>query len=283
METENDIRVAQASKLRAETLKLELEAQEIDRRLSAPWWRGQKLAQYTVAIIITSALLFGWTRIYLEPILRQETQLNKAYNATLDARNEELIRGNKELSKKQAILKTANAKLEGDKNRLISEGEALTKQKWVLEGVVDGLNLAVERLADENAKFFSIWNSGDPIRELSKSYGWQMSSNDFHSYQLGTYLVIHHKQVRSDKEILVGRIIEINKLKRNRPKDWQEYLKRITDDVPVLAVDYSYFGLLVDKTAPVGGTIYKQSGETVKFYAPLSEWTERLGDLLQAE
>ena len=291
METENDIREAQASKLRAETLKLELEAREIERRLSAPRWRGQNLEQYIVAIVITSAVLFGWTLLYLEPILRQETELNELYNATLDARNEKLIRGNKELSKDQAILKTANAKLEREKNRLISEGEALTKQKGGLERVVDGLNLAIEQLADENTgektdeetKFFSIWNSSDPIRELSKSYGWDTSFDDFYYPQLGMYLVIHHKQVRSDKEIFVGRIIEINKLKRDRPKDWQEDLRRITDDVPVLAVDYSYFGLLVDKSAPVGGTIYKQSGETLKFYAPLGEWTERLGDLLQAE
>ncbi len=282
METENDIRVAQASKLRAETLKLELEAQEIDRRLSAPWWRGQKFAQYTVAIIITSAILFAWARIYIEPMLRQETELNKVYNATLDARNEELSRGNKKLSKDQAILKTANAKLEKEKNRLISEGEVLTKQKGVLERVVAGLNLAVDR-ADKDGKFFSIWNEGDPIKELRSSHGWNMSSENQFGYELGYYLVIHHKDVRSDKDIFVTRIIEIGKLKRLESKDWRKYLKRITDGVPVLALDYSYFGLLVDKMAPVGGTIYKQSGETIKFYAPLSEWTERLGDLLQAE
>lgn len=323
--------MAQEHKLKAETLKLELEAQEIDRRLNAPWWRGQKLAQYTLAIIITSAVLFGWTRIYLEPILRQETELNKVSNATLDARNEELSIGNKKLSKDQEvlktanatlddrndelsrgnsklnkdqkILKTANAKLEKEKIELMSESETLTKQKQVLErekkkltiegeelekqklaleSVVAGLNQAVE-IAARGDKFFSLMNRDDPIKELSSSYGWNMWSDNYFGSQMGYYLVINHQDVRSDKNIFVCRIIEINELERRKPNDWRKSLKLVTDKSPVLALDYSYFGLLDDTSVPVGGTIYKQNGETVKFYAPLSEWSKQLGELFQAE
>ena len=59
MEPENEIRLAEASKLNAERLKLELEAQEIERRLKSKWWQGGSLPQYVVAIVITTAVLFG--------------------------------------------------------------------------------------------------------------------------------------------------------------------------------------------------------------------------------
>ena len=53
----------------------------------------------------------------------------------------------------------------------------------------------------------------------------------------------------------------------------------IERDGPVLVLDYTYFGLLADKGAPVGGIIYGRSANLrgIEFYAPLDQWSEKLG------
>ena len=279
LRAETELLKLQADKERQEIQHLEREeaaAVALSQHLSRRYWfipGSTKIFQSLGAGLVFAGAFFFLFQPVMEAVRAVTEKGSKL--ATLDSKIQE--RDNRILAQRN---EDAEARNEKEKDQLINEREALTKQKQVLERVVDGLNVAVERAADGKGKFFSIWNSGDPINELSMSHGWDMSSNDHAYYELGMYQEISHKQVRSDKMIRVGRIIEINELKRKAPDDWQERLKRIG---PVLAVDYSYFGLLVDKTAPVGGTLYKQSGESVTFYAPLSEWTQRLGDLLQEE
>lgn len=59
---QNRVKHAELLRIDAERTKFELEAKEIERRLSTKWWQQSTLAQYLVAILITAALLFGWAR-----------------------------------------------------------------------------------------------------------------------------------------------------------------------------------------------------------------------------
>ena len=112
MDAETERLQAETRRLEAEKVKLELEAKEIERRLGARWWQGQKLAQYLLAIVITAALLFGWSRVYLEPILRSEAELNKL----AERRNA-----------------TLNQILEAERSQLIAEGDKLRNSSYFLE------------------------------------------------------------------------------------------------------------------------------------------------------
>src|SRR5215469_4522182 len=103
-EPEIEIRLAEARKLEAERLKLELEAKEIEHRINARWWEGSRFPQYVVATAITAALLFGWVIAYLQPILRKENELNAlavqrnaTLNTMLETKNESLVTKAREL------------------------------------------------------------------------------------------------------------------------------------------------------------------------------------------
>src|SRR5437868_4735319 len=97
------------------------------------------------------------------------------------------------------------------------------------------------------------------------------------------YLVITHGSVRSGKEIFVGREFEIERLKKDLRDDWRKYIEQINDRAPFLALDYSYFGLLADEGASVGGTLYSKGGVVREFHAPLKNWAKKLGVLLQTD
>jgi len=271
-----EVHQAEARKFEAERFKLELEAKEIERRLNSRWWEGQNLSQYLLAIIITAALLFGWTRVYLEPILRKEGELNAVRNRLLEAQYEQVRDEQTEAAKERDRLRQEAEILATEKGQLVND-------RQVLESVVAGLKVAVDQAAEGKGKFFSILNSGDSINELQRSYGWKVWSDNFFG-NLGYYLLIQHPGVRSGKEIVVGRTFEIDEMKRTWPKDWRQSIEKINArHGAVLALDYSYFGLLVDKHAPVGGIIYGRDAKEIKFYAPLAEWSEKLGALFQTE
>lgn len=144
---------------------------------------------------------------------------------------------------------------------------------------------AVYEVAQGDDKFFSILNSKDPINELKRLHGWKVWSDNWFG-ALGYYLIIQHPDVRSGKYIIVGRSIEIEEMKRKFPNDWR---KNIDDFIvktrggPVLGLDYSYLALLDDEQAPVGGILYRQGGKDTEFYAPLSQWSKRLGALFSNE
>ena len=296
MDDETDRGQAELRRLEAERHKLELEAKEIERRLNAKWWQGGNLTQYLLALVITAALLFGWTRVYLEPILRKETEINalaERRNATL---NELLEAQNRQIREQQAALTTERDRLKqeaarlqvekGDlvteRDRLAAERESLEKRQQELQLIVAGLRLAVEQAAAGKGKFFSILNSDDPINALKRSHGWELWSDNYYG-RLGYYLIIQHPDVRSGKEIIVGRRFEIEDLKGDQPDDWHDYIEKINSGSrggPVLALDYSYLGLLVDPEAAVGGILYQEGGEETEFYAPLVQWAEQLGAFL---
>ncbi len=276
------------SKEQAEIQKLQLEADEIRLRISAPWWRGQNFMRYVVAIAITSALLFGWTRSYLEPILRHEYELNKILEKKNEENNELLAAENINIKQERAAISAERDKLTKERDELKDNAEQLLVERTKLESdranlerVVVGLNAAVVKAEDRHGRFFSILNTQDPINELDKKYGWEdLWSDNYFGDQLGYYLVLQHKNVFSGKKIFVGRIIEIERLKKRKPDDWKESMKVVTKVAPVIALDYSYFGLEIDNNAPVGGTLYKNNGEVVRFYAPLEQWADKLNVLL---
>lgn len=312
-EDENKLQIAETRRLEAERLKLELEAREIERRLNARWWEGQKFTQYLLAIIITAALLFGWTRVYLEPILRKEAEVNKlaqernaAINDLLEARNNRIIEEREEIANQRDTLKGESDKLKVERGLLVDErdqlkGESnrlreqksnlevqrdrlkadrddLESRRRVLQSVVAGFNLALYELAQDDKKFFSIYNAEDPINELSRSHGWETWIDNWFG-ALGYYLVIQRPDVRSNEYIIVCRSIEIEDMKRKLPKEWRKELERFIEKSrggPVLALDYSYLALQNNQEAPIGGMLYRKGGKDVEFYAPLREWSERL-------
>lgn len=143
MELEDEIRQVEARRLEAERLKLELEAKEIERRLSARWWEGQRFAQYLLAIVITSAVLFGWTRVYLEPILRKEAEVNKLEQERNAVHNELLEAQRDRLQEKSDRLKEERGHLVTERDLLKKDRDDLEKRQRVLRSVVAGLNLMV--------------------------------------------------------------------------------------------------------------------------------------------
>jgi hypothetical protein len=284
---------AEARKIEAERFKLELEAKEIGRRLNAPWWQGQNLTQYLLAVVITAALLFGWTRVYLEPILRKEGELNRKEGELNSIRNELLKAQNEKVRKEQkeaieerdrqerAAKQLAKEQKEAieERDRLEQTAKQLTKERQTLTSQVAGLNIAVDQALQGKGTFFSILNSQDPINELARSYGWKVSSDDWGGFY---YLVIQHPDVRSGTRILVNRFFEIDEIKKKKPADWRHEIEKIIARhaaAGMLALDYSYFALLVETQASVGGVIYGPGAAEIKFDAPLAEWSEKLAAL----
>jgi hypothetical protein len=302
MADEDDVRRAEARRLEAERHKLELESQEIEHRLHTPWWQGQRFAQYLVAIVITAALLFGWTRVYLEPILRKETEVNKLVAERNAVRNElltaqrdslqdlsnklnrerdQLVAERDRLADESNRLKEEQSQLVAERDRLRRDRDDLEERQSVLRSIVTRLNQAVYKVAKGNQKFFSILNNQDPINALDRSYGWEMWSDNWFG-QLGYYLVAKHPDIRAVDRTIIGRFIEIEDMKRDHPDDWRRRLEKFVagpNGGPVLALDYSYLALHDDPAAAVGGMLYRPGGKDIEFYAPLSQWSERLGAL----
>jgi hypothetical protein len=136
-------------------------------------------------------------------------------------------------------------------------------------------------------------NENDPIYDLRKSHGWKAGSDDYWRFgKYGYYVVLQHPKVRNNGRILVMRIYEFEEMKEDQSttedgrQRWRAKLDGAIDrDGPVLVMDYTYFGLLRDKNARVGGVIYGRSAKLngVEFYAPLAKWSEQLAVLLEGE
>jgi hypothetical protein len=260
---------AEARKIEAERFKLELEAKEIERRLNAPWWQGQNLAQYLLAVVITAALLFAWTRVYLEPILRKEGELNSIRNKLLEVQNEKVRKEQLEAIE--------------ERDRQQQAAKQLAKEQQTLESQVAGLNIAVHRATKGKGEFFSILNSQDPINELTRSYGWKVWSDNWAGFY---YLLIQHPDVCLGTKIVVCRFFEVDEMKSKQRTDWRREIEKIIAQhaaAGILALDYSYFALFVDKQASVGGVIYGPGVVEIKFDAPLAEWAKELGALFPNE
>jgi hypothetical protein len=194
---------------------------------------------------------------------------------SLELRDAEKRRAETELQEKQAQL-----------------AEVAEVQASTAERVAAGLKIAADRAANGKGPYFSFLNSDDPIYSL-KSYGWEVWSDDYWSFgNYRYYVVIHHPRVRNNRRIILVRVFEFDEIRGAKvPKvgdkePWQVKLdKMIERDGPVLVLDYTYFGLLADKAAPVGGIIYGRSANLkgIKFYAPLDQWSEKLSALFSEE
>jgi energy-coupling factor transporter ATP-binding protein EcfA2 len=154
------------------------------------------------------------------------------------------------------------------------------------------LQLAGLKIAAGNDKYFSFLNPGDPINNLN-SYGWKVWSDDYWSFgRYRYYVVIQHPRVRNNGRIILVRILEFDEIREVKAPNadgkqpWEVKLEKMIErDGPVLVLDYSYFGLLADKAAHVGGIVYSQSVnlEGIEFYAPLDQWSEKLNTLFSGE
>jgi hypothetical protein len=116
-------------------------------------------------------------------------------------------------------------------------------------------------------------------------YGWEVWSDDYHGFgRYRYYVVLQHPSVRNNGRIIVVRIYEFEEVKEDNT--WRRRLDGMIDrDGPVLVLDYTYFGLLADENAPVGGIIYGRSAnlQGVEFYAPFPCWSEKLSVLFSGE
>ena len=127
---------------------------------------------------------------------------------------------------------------------------------------------------------FSIWNSDDPIRIL-KDFGWRVSSDDFYGHYLGYYLNISHENVLDGIAIIVSRIFELERLRKNRPHDWLKQIQQISQrcGCPIMFLDESYYNLYASKLSEVGGLIYT-ADMAHSMHVPLSEWDNQLPRVL---
>ncbi len=186
---QDEVKQAELRKLDAERVKLELEAKEIERRLNARWWEGSTFSQYLMAVVITSAILFGWARTYLEPILRRESELNALAERRNQALNTLLEAENRKMEAEKQALEANRDRLTKEGKQLMRERDGLRADQESLKLVVSGLKIAIDQVEKGGSKFFSIHNSGDPINKLRDSYGWEAwSDNRWGS--LGYYLVL---------------------------------------------------------------------------------------------
>ena len=156
------------------------------------------------------------------------------------------------------------------------------------------LQLAGLKIAAGEAKYFSFLNSADPINNL-KSYGWKVWSDDYWSFgRYRYYAVIQHPHVRNNGYIILVRILEFDEIREVKAPNadgkqpWEVQLEKMIGGErggPVLVLDYSYFGLLADKAAHVGGMIYASGANLkgIEFYAPLDQWSEKLNTLFSGE
>jgi hypothetical protein len=284
-------------RLEAERRKLELEAIEIERRLNAHWWQSERLPQFAVAAVITASLLFGWVKVYLEPIIRREgeitelaerrdrarNELLEAESAKLAAERAELVAEKARLAAERDRLSAANTMLNLEKVDLSTERDALASEKRALQLQFDGIKVNLARVLEgkDNSRLFAIVDHG-PINDLGLRYGWEVWSDDNFS-ELAYYLRITHKGVNHGKQVIVARSFELDQLKKKRPEKWRDYLDNVNTvpwGGPVLILDVSYFGLYADPNASVGCTIYRKGSKDTGFYAPLPEWSTKLAAVL---
>src|SRR5207249_4040714 len=73
--------------MEAEGRKIDLESQEIQRRMAESWYSPRILLQAIVGGVIAGGLLVAWAIAYLLPILRKERELAKLESARLEAEN----------------------------------------------------------------------------------------------------------------------------------------------------------------------------------------------------
>ncbi|WP_319588790.1 hypothetical protein [uncultured Desulfobulbus sp.] len=202
-------------------------------------------------------------------------------NALLEAENKKLLAERTLLEEGREELKTDRDRLSDDSKHLTKELDTLLVQQKLLKRVVSGLNIAVDQAAKGGSSFFSILNNGDPINKLQDSYGWKMWSDNYFGW-LGYYIVMQHPDVIQGGRVFVGRVMEMEALKRDRPDTWRKEVARMNEQGPIIILDYTYFALLVDDQALVGGEVYKNEGDIVEFHAPLSDWAKELDSLLSA-
>lgn len=279
------IQQAELKKIEAQTYRIHKETEEIERRLKVKWWMSHNLAQYLVAILVSSAVLFGWTRAYLEPILRREAIINdleekrnSLENEVLDANIKVLNEKKDQIEVKLAHIAEEKERLEKEKTVLENEKSKLQEKQLVLAQIVEGLKIVVNKVESGQEKYFSILNSRDSINKL-RDYGWKLWSDNYYGW-LGYYLVVEYKSSDTELKIIVGREFELDALKDENPEDWMNKVNDITKSEPLLILDYSYIGLAVHDNALVGGVLYFDEGEEKEFYAPLKEWSSKLGAVL---
>ena len=99
---DEELRQAQLQRLAADRKKVELEAREIDRRINAKWWESQQLTQYGLALVIATALLFGWFKLYVEEGINKKLELTELKEKINASKNDELKREALVLKKREA-------------------------------------------------------------------------------------------------------------------------------------------------------------------------------------
>lgn len=276
--------------LRREELRLKI------RDLSLSWWkRPAYMASVATIAAAILGLVWGIATGFFD-VARRELEVTKrelqAENRELGQKRDEQSRlfqdERKQWQETIAELNERRDKLDKEINRirderdkLETEHEALRKKYHGLDLQATGLLVALDRMGKGSerglGKYFSILNSKDPINKL-ESYGWSLGSYDNLLIEY-YYLRISHPKMAAGEELSVTRTFELDTLKRNKPDDWRKHVESFQ---PLLVLDFSYFQLLKDEQAEVGGVIYTKDGRVIEFYAPLSDWSRKLGPLLEA-
>lgn len=299
MNDTNDMQLAEICKLNAETAKLELEIQEIKLRLNNKWWQGTSLLKYIVATVIAIGLILAWVQSFVTPLLNHQKEINNLKTERDKIQNELLTAQKNTLTEKQAKLEidikgltelrknleSQNKKLQKDKLQLEGNQARLEKDKAALAARQKTLKTAITILKTvinkDGRDYFSILNRDDPINAL-RDFGWNLPSTDYITW-LGYYIYATNQDVWDGKEIYIAREFEVDDLKRDYPNRWNEKLKKVTDYAPLLALDYTYVALQVDKKLAAGGTLYLKDGKIIDFYYPLDQWAEKLNSILTSE
>src|SRR5262245_59538586 len=134
MSEDASMKNAELAKLEAERRKLELEADEIQRRLNAGWYVG-RVGQSVAAGIVAAGLFAAWTIGYFQPLLTADTELAKR-------RNE-----NNQLRLQDAETTLAKQKASLDEQGRLNEALStqLKDKDWALQQTIAELALLAQK------------------------------------------------------------------------------------------------------------------------------------------
>jgi hypothetical protein len=278
---------AETLRLEAETAKLNAETEQTLKRLNKKWYQEPNIAQYVLATVIATAVLFAWYRTYMMPILEMRYEIAELSNEVHQARVGALAVRNDNLKEQRESFKATVVKLvelqkkiEKRSYSMTSLFDQFTTDSELSQEEIDAIEYHLRHLSLEIRAFFSIWNSDDPIMQL-ENYGWSVQTSNKHT-PLGHYKVINQNELFSGEGIFITYYHNLNDLRRI-DKNWQDTLNNINDKCgcPIIELDNSYYDLYVDPLAKIGGTIYTENAIIKDFHEPLKDWLEKLGKVLK--
>ncbi|MCG7533531.1 hypothetical protein [Pseudoalteromonas sp. OOF1S-7] len=151
-------------KFQAEIDKLQLESQEIERRLQSHVGARRFLIEGIVGGLVAAGLLAAWLIVYLQPIISAKSELSEITAKTHEANVKKLSEEKSNLEKAKERLEKSKIEAEKQAEKLIAVNAQLQNQQEQSKANLAQQKLELEKLAAEINELSSALN----INELEK-------------------------------------------------------------------------------------------------------------------